>query len=248
MTAFTTISDNLDVLAIPGPIEEVVTALKERSNVGALTVADPVEDDDGTIVAAVGGGFDWSKFGIALRDSASRFADHDADPEGEADVPMLTEDLLFERAEIADGFRGAIAFDPDVDDWTDYADPIFAGRYRKTWPGYDGEILGPWILADVQAMVSALRRTTKSGSVEVPDPDGAPDVAVATVSGLWTGREHIAMCYLRDAGTGLLTLFETIGASSDASHTTTGTFDPADYDSCEWVLRWDFTKSNAGGY
>lgn len=55
------------------------------------------------------------------------------------------------------GFRRATSWDPETDDWTDISDPMFSyGLMQK------GDIIGPWIMVDLQNALSALKNTVKS--------------------------------------------------------------------------------------
>jgi hypothetical protein len=62
-------------------------------------------------------------------------------------------------AGLPSGFRRATAFDPEADDWTDYSDPMFSYG-----PPEANDIMGPWLWADMQAALSALKWTVVSNT------------------------------------------------------------------------------------
>ena len=47
-------------------------------------------------------------------------------------------------------WRAAVAWDPAVDDWTDPSDPMFASPRRIQ----AGDIIGPWIIVDIQEAIT----------------------------------------------------------------------------------------------
>ena len=63
---------------------------------------------------------------------------------------------LLDKAGITDGFRRATAIPTD---WTDYADAAYSYGFIQV-----GDIIGPWIWADLQAVYKALTRTAKYSS------------------------------------------------------------------------------------
>jgi hypothetical protein len=55
------------------------------------------------------------------------------------------------------GFRRATAWDPAVNDWTDYNDPMYSYGHAQ-----QGDIFGPWIYVDLQNALKALLWTRLS--------------------------------------------------------------------------------------
>jgi hypothetical protein len=82
-----------------------------------------------------------------------------ADYSGPVPVPYVANDSqFFVDAGITPvggpsyGFRRATAWNPSSDDWTDIADPMFSYGFIQA-----GDILGPWIIVDLQNALSILK-------------------------------------------------------------------------------------------
>lgn len=60
---------------------------------------------------------------------------------------------FYYNAGIPSGFRRATVFNPMVNVWTDYADPMYSYGLIQ-----EGDILGPWILHDIQSALEELKR------------------------------------------------------------------------------------------
>jgi len=107
----------------------------------------------------------WRECQDALETAALSYADHAAYPtgfDGEDTIVVYTTERWLEIAGIPDGFRRATEW---PEDWEDYDDPAYAYG-----PIEAGDILGPWILADLRAAVNALVWTVhECGAEELED-------------------------------------------------------------------------------
>lgn len=172
--AFTPVTNNLDWSAVDF-LNELTTAQRQREQAvdGAKTTA-AVSAGDDVQTAAAGGVIKtlqtnslglWSKF----------FTNADADHDGDANTAAwayASEAALKTAAGIASGFRRATTIPTD---WTDYADAAFSYGTIQA-----GDIIGPWIFADIQAVYPALTRT---GSVTAP---GITSVVKRWGENVWT--------------------------------------------------------------
>lgn len=112
----------------------------------------------------------WTEIQNWLEENCVNFVDHNVAIEGAASVTMFT--LATWRAAAGldvDGFRRATVWvpDPTSPDWT--ADPDFSFGVMQA-----GDILGPWILDDLQKGLSALKWTVEPSveeSLSSLDPD-----------------------------------------------------------------------------
>lgn len=84
------------------------------------------------------------------------------------------------------GFRRATQWDPDVNDWTDFNDPMYTAEHGGGFGLADvGHILGPWIPVDMYLMFNELVWTFKFGSKGPPVGNPAFDPGGETVPPAW---------------------------------------------------------------
>lgn len=105
----------------------------------------------------------WTEIQNWLETHCVDFVNHTATIEGETSVPMFTLATWRVAAGLdVDGFRRATEWipDPTTPDWTD--DPEFCFGLMQV-----GDIIGPWLLHDLQKGLSALKWTKEPGV----DPD-----------------------------------------------------------------------------
>jgi hypothetical protein len=78
-----------------------------------------------------------------------------------ASIPFYTLSAHRDNAGMsASGFRRATSWNPEASDWTDVDDGMFAHGLMQ-----EGDIIGPWILDDLQRAFDALRWTYGKGSI-----------------------------------------------------------------------------------
>lgn len=109
-----------------------------------------------------GGWYEWQRY--IAGNLASLFIPTMDDYTGQTVANYAADDSqFFEDAGISPvgaspyGFRRATAWDPATSDWTNIADPMFSYGYAQP-----GDILGPWIMVDLQNALSALKHTLQS--------------------------------------------------------------------------------------
>lgn len=102
----------------------------------------------------------------ALITMAPSFVDHTTSLSGSAAVTYFTVSNWYNEAGISNGFRRATSWNPSADDWTVYTNAMFRNGIMQT-----GDIIGPWIFADLAAAISALK-WTYSGSAVVSNGVG----------------------------------------------------------------------------
>lgn len=152
---------------------------------------------------------------------------------GLAAIPVYTEASWLAAAGIPYGFRQAFDYNPDVNVWTNYSDPMY---FYRTSPPQGGEIFGRWILADLHAALSAQKWTVRTGGITGADR--------AEVSGIWTGRPHACDVYGKRRDTGFLDLLESQPESLLPDHVATVPDLLSLYSAVYWVLKWNFTNSD----
>ena len=145
----------------------------------------------------------------------------------------------------ASGFRRATEWDPDNDDWTDKSDAMYSYGYPAYTPLASvgkGDICGPWLIEDIQDALTALKWTYAEGSF-----DGSNYFSI-TMDSPWyfDSIECEVDFYGRLILGGTYTFLETRPGvlSGDGVATTASTYDPATYNGCIGIFKWDFTYSN----
>jgi len=79
----------------------------------------------------------------------------------QASIPNFASLAAFRTAAgLPNGFRRATSWDLSTDDWTDYNDGMFSYGHIQV-----GDILGPWIYEDLQAIMSAASWTQKTSGI-----------------------------------------------------------------------------------
>ena len=169
---------------------QIINAYSERrqcigdSAVSALSAGDNAQD---------------TAYWMAMQDwceaSCTSFVDHTATIEGASAITMFTLSTWRTEAGIADGFRRATT---QPADWTDYDDPAYS--YGTIEPG---DIRGPWIFADLQKALHALKKTKKTAansSIQYKVSQGfyeaSAAAAVAEASSAWPGSWTDSDAYL----------------------------------------------------
>jgi hypothetical protein len=154
-SAFTPISAGLDWHNLVF-LNELILAYSERRQAIGQSAGAPL--DGGADVHAMSF---WKNMQEWLEANCTSFVDDGVAIEGAAAVTMFT--LATWRAAAGldeDGFRRATAWTPDLatPDWT--LDPDFSAGVMQA-----GDIIGPWILNDLQKGFSALKWTTITPAV-----------------------------------------------------------------------------------
>jgi hypothetical protein len=137
-------------------LNEIIDALSERRQVlGQGAATQVVAGDDIQDVNFWLGLQQW------IETYCTSFVDHTATIDGAASIPFFTLASFRSAAGLpAGGFRRATAWDPDSDDWTNNADGMYSFGTMQTGTGArDDDIIGPWILVDLQRALSALKYT-----------------------------------------------------------------------------------------
>lgn len=70
-----------------------------------------------------------------------------------SEIPFFNETTFFEAAGLPNGFRRASSWDPGVDDWTNYTDPMY------TYGNSYGSLIGPWLFEDLKNALETLNWT-----------------------------------------------------------------------------------------
>ena len=101
----------------------------------------------------------WNKLqdGVIALVHSGRWVSYENESTSES-VPVLiyteaTESTFWENCGLPYGFRRATGVDQSVNNWTNYNDDCFA--YGKM---QSGDIIGPWVLVDLQKAISELKR------------------------------------------------------------------------------------------
>lgn len=165
----------------PGSLlDELATAISERAAViGAGAFALPAAGSDAQHVLF------WRNLQIAALSNPDAWADHgvaDGDSyAGLTEIPSLTSDRVFELAGLPNGWRrlpAGVEWDFATDDWRDLANPKYAHGIAEP-----GDALGPWIIEDLQRVVSVFRHALRS----VEDVDGIGGAAWYRGAGINAG-------------------------------------------------------------
>ncbi len=172
MAAFTTISDGMDWshIDVYNELALAYTERKSASNAAGSALRSAEAGDDATDIAPGSGAgglkVSWAYLQSQLQAIAPYFVNHTINGgsfQDEATIPLFTVALWRAEAGIhEDGYRRATAWDPDNDDWTDINDGMF-----EYGPAEEGDIVGPWILDDLQKGLSALK-WSKTGASSSP--------------------------------------------------------------------------------
>jgi hypothetical protein len=175
MGAFTTIESGVAFLTI-AILNELSAGYSERrqaaTGLAPTTGGTPgalAEADGNTDVQAVGAysgssGLSaccWLALQGAIDALAPYFVDHTATiPAGATVAPAYTLATFRAAAGLhADGYRRATAYDPTVNDWTDPDDDMYSHGSIAS-----GDIIGPWLVVDLQLALAALKWTLANGS------------------------------------------------------------------------------------
>jgi hypothetical protein len=130
-------------------VNEYVRAFNERKHVVNLHLEINLK--------SVGNDIQYDFHISNLQSRYLEFADEFVDPDptsydGDADYPVeMTESEMLIKAEIPNGYRRATAKPAN---WTNYTDPAFTYGIAVA-----GDIAGPWLWADLQAVASVCTRT-----------------------------------------------------------------------------------------
>jgi hypothetical protein len=158
MAAFTTIANGDDIQGA-ALLNELTVSINERAEASAI-------DASSVMVDAVAAGTDiqarafWLEMQTAVERLAlggdgvngSSFLDHEADFTDMSAFTWMTVARCREIAGLhADGFRRATSWPTD---WTDDADAAYSHGAIAA-----GDIIGPWLIVDLQRMLSALQWT-----------------------------------------------------------------------------------------
>lgn len=165
-TAFQSLAAGADMFAA-ACLDQIALAISERRQMVGLS-ASATSVAAGTDVQAstfwhhpsLGSGLQDKVLALAttwLGGATGRFCLPLTDWTGESvanGIPPLMSwaDLHTVASVSASGFRRAVAWDPTMSDWTDPADPMFSFGYLQP-----GDIIGPWILDDLQRILSACK-------------------------------------------------------------------------------------------
>ena len=201
----------------------------------------------GNISAGFGtlGDTDFSFFGRLQEDAEiypPKYINHvghsPGDFDGETSIPAFTLAALFAEAALnANGWRRATAYDPDTNDWQDPNDGMYS--YGFASPSYesmlDGDILGPWLIADLREGFSAMKWTFINAGTTNP-----PSITVDVT------RPCALDIYWKETGDDTLHFHETL-AEAQTSPRDGSEITPSEEKSITaiWVVaRWNFTNSN----
>jgi len=153
-TAFTTISDSDDLQDLD-LVNEIQTAYSERRQAIGLSSESALAA--GADIQAASFWSVWQTW-IYNTVTASNWADHAAsggDYTGDSAIPWYTWSTFLSRAGLpAGGFR-RVAGETWPSDWTDNADAAYSFGTIQA-----GDIIGPWLLVDLQRAFSALKWST----------------------------------------------------------------------------------------
>jgi hypothetical protein len=133
----------------------------------------------------------------------SRWLDHEETINGASEFPVYTREVFKTRTGLTGGdantvgFRRATEYDPDVNNWMDYNDPMYSyGTIQSD------DIRGPWIFEDLQKAFDMMRWTARERT-EYIDPQNktasTPNVfestletkqeAIDEIASLWESTE-----------------------------------------------------------
>jgi len=156
MATFTTLSA-WDHLQDRTAANEIVLAYSERRQCVGNDAIDPLASGGNAQDTAFWKGMqDWVLDEAQRTSGDNRWVDYTQYIDGESSFPFLTLSAWKTNSGLADGFRRATSYDPAVNDWTDYSDPMYSYGTIQA-----GDIRGPWIFEDLQAAFDALRWTRR---------------------------------------------------------------------------------------
>jgi hypothetical protein len=255
--AFTTIAADQEYLQDKDIVNEIMTTWREHAAaIGGST------NDKGNI--AVGHDVQAASFWAPIQGWAEtncvEFIDHDnttlagfADTNSASQKSVtnwLTMYTLISCRDAAgihtNGFRrvtNGVAYDPDVNDWRDLDDPMYTYGFIQV-----GDILGPWVLDDLQKFFSVLQWTydhnTGSGAVNAWSNmlcDGDSTIsdgdAYTNAYNAWTNL--ITHDTWAGSGSGLTGLDEADFYSVQRLHD----YDPPDPISATWTYQMEKSRS-----
>jgi hypothetical protein len=158
MSAFTTITAGLDWQPLAF-INELVKGFSERRQASGGAAFDLVVSGDALQDPAF-----WQALQNGIDGIVTSFCDHvnGVPIAGRTSVLMFT--LAAWRAAAGlhvDGWRRATEWDLATNDWTDPADAMYSHGVLQ-----DKDIIGPWLMDDLQKALSALKWTKKLAAVE----------------------------------------------------------------------------------
>jgi hypothetical protein len=155
MAAFTPIDPGVLTNVLQADlVNEIVRGIRER-RAPTISAADglPANVAPGDVAQSAA---TWAGWQDTIEDlCATIYLDHTVDLE--TNMTGFTAMTLARAQELSGltyGFRRATAWDPAVNDWTDYNDPMYSYGHAQ-----QGDIFGPWILFDLQALLKVLKWT-----------------------------------------------------------------------------------------
>lgn len=166
--AFTEIVHGLDWQDISF-LNELVGAWQERWDAMGLSAAyKPALFAAGDDIQTIGGAWNWYTCDTCFRhmqlwlDWCTEYDDlwvnHEETITGSSDIPVFDLESFRDVAGLhADGWRRATSWDPATDDWTDLEDAMWSRDGNGFGEMEAADIIGPWILDDLQKAFDALR-------------------------------------------------------------------------------------------
>lgn len=180
--AFTSITGSTQWLTA-AIYNELIAAINERATAVGLSTLSTVSAGEIAQAATL-----WNTLQQWVETNCVNFVDHTAIIAGQSSVPMFTWASLKTASGLTSGWRKATAFDPDTDDWTDYADAMYTYGQAAASASH---ILGPWLAVDLQTAIHTLTWTTRhngssvDGETRYPSPAYIEHVNCADAVSQW---------------------------------------------------------------
>ena len=221
-----------DMQGVIDEVNEVILGINERRAGSATTIADV---DSGANIQSLA-------FWQNLQDIVIGLVTSGSSTTGFVRVPDYTFPrefvVTYQSSNISDFFadagftakrlRRAIAYDPAVNDWTDAADAMWldAAEANPNNRAQKGDILGPWLIEDLQKCLSVLTRYAISATAgSLADERSASGIGsnFATVAGAvaaardnWENNESSGDAGIHGGFSSVFTTFENLNGTYSA--------------------------------